>query len=89
MIGLEEDNRQLGQELELYRRRETGASEQNQVLESKIQEVLDSMERLQGKNDCSGWIVFLVSNLSFHHPAVPQAQDRVSARVLPTMSDRL
>ena len=53
MIGLEEDNRQLGQELELYRRRETGASEQNQVLESKIQEVLDSMERLQGKKEKS------------------------------------
>ena len=49
MISLEEDNRQLRQELELYRRRETGASEQSQVLESKIQEVLDSMERLGKK----------------------------------------
>ena len=53
MVSLEEDNRQLRQELELYRRRETGASEQNQVLESKIQEVLDSMERLQGKKEKS------------------------------------
>ena len=52
MVSLEEDNKQLRQELELYRRRETGASEQNQVLESKIQEVLDSMERL-GKKEKS------------------------------------
>ena len=49
MLSLEEDNRQLRQELELYRRRETGASEQSQVLESKIQEVLDNMERLGKK----------------------------------------
>ena len=52
MVSLEEDNKQLRQELELYRRRETGASEQNQILESKIQEVLDSMERL-GKKEKS------------------------------------
>ena len=52
MVSLEEDNKQLRQELEQYRRRETGASEQNQILESKIQEVLDSMERL-GKKEKS------------------------------------
>ena len=46
MISLEEDNKQLRQELELYRKREVGVSEQNTHLESKIQMVLDSMEKL-------------------------------------------
>ena len=50
MLSLEEDNKQLRQELELYRQREIGASEQSTQLESKIQMVLDSMEKLSQKS---------------------------------------
>lgn len=48
MLSLEEDNKHLRQELEHYRQREVGASEQSNQLESKIQMVLDSMEKLSG-----------------------------------------
>ena len=43
MQSLEEDNRHLRQELELYRQRESG----DHQLENKVQEVLDNMEKLR------------------------------------------
>ena len=46
VLSLEEDNKQLRQELEHYRAREAGAEQQSAQLETKIQLVLDSVEKL-------------------------------------------